>query len=131
MPNIQYEDKAPIDIRKYEAKHGKQLPTPAGYHLLIALPEVKEKTDGGIIIPEERRDAESAASIVGYVLDMGPDCYLDKSKFPSGPWCKRKDWILMSAYAGTRLKIWDKEFRIINDDSVEGVIENPSGVARV
>jgi co-chaperonin GroES (HSP10) len=119
---IQYSTETP--------KSGKQLPDPSGFRLLIALPEVEEKTEGGLYIPDERRDAESVASIVGFVLEVGPDAYADEERFPNGPWCKQGDWIVMRAYSGTRLRIHGKEFRIINDDSVEAVIDDPRGVVR-
>ena len=119
---IQYSTETP--------KSGKQLPDPSGFRLLIALPEVEEKTEGGLYCPDERRDAESVASIVGFVLEVGPDAYADKERFPNGPWCKQGDWIVMRAYSGTRLRIHGKEFRIINDDSVEAVIDDPRGVVR-
>jgi chaperonin GroES len=119
---IQYSDEVP--------NKAKALPKPTGYRLLIALPDVEEKTDGGLYIPDERRDAESVASIVGFVLKSGPDAYSDESRFPNGPWCEEGDWIVMRAYSGTRVKIHGKEFRLINDDSVEAVVEDPRGVVR-
>lgn len=122
---IQYNNEVPE-----ESKKPTQLPDPSGYRLLIALPEVEETTEGGLYIPGERRDAESVASIVGFVLKAGPDAYADKDRFPHGPWCKEGDWIVMRAYSGTRLRIHGKEFRIINDDSVEAVVDDPRGVVR-
>ena len=119
---IQYSSEKPREVT--------QLPEPSGFRLLIALPEVEETTEGGLYIPDERRDAESVASIVGCVLGLGPDAYADKDRFPNGPWCKEGDWIVMRAYSGTRLRIHGKEFRIINDDSVEAVVDDPRGVAR-
>ena len=119
-----------IQYSSDEPRSASQLPEPAGYRLLIALPEVEETTEGGIYIPDERRTAESVASVVGYVMKAGPDAYSDEKRFPNGPWCKEGDWIVMRAYSGTRLRIHGKELRIINDDSVEAVIEDPRGVAR-
>lgn len=119
-----------IQYSKDEPRNASQLPEPSGYRLLIALPEVEETTEGGIYIPEERRAAESVASVVGYVMKSGPDAYSDEKRFPNGPWCKDGDWIVMRAYSGTRLRIHGKELRIINDDSVEAVIEDPRGVSR-
>jgi|TARA_S200002703_G_scaffold28737_1_gene24536 co-chaperonin GroES (HSP10) len=107
-----------------------QLPEPSGFRMLIALPEVSESTESGIYLPDERRNAESVASIVGFVLKQGLDCYADKDRFPNGPWCKEGDWIVMRSYAGTRLVIHGKEFRLINDDSVEAVVEDPRGISR-
>ena len=120
-----------IQYSTEEPRKAKALPEPSGYRLLIALPEVEETTPGGIYVTDERRDAETVASVVGFVMKAGPDAYEDKGKFPNGPWCKEGDWIVMRAYSGTRLSIHGKEFRIINDDSVEAVVEDPRGVARV
>jgi len=108
-----------------------QLPAPVGYSMLIALPKLKKETDAGIILTDERANAESVASIVGYVMKQGPDCYSDKKRFPSEPWCKEGDWILMRSYAGTRFTLHGEEFRLINDDSIEAVVEDPRGIARV
>lgn len=126
-PSIGYENTKPVKVTGEKAK---MLPEPTGFKMLVMLPEVREKTEGGIVLPDERRNAESVASIVGFVLRQGPDCYQDKSRYPNGPWCKEGDWIVMRAYCGTRLTIHGKEFRLINDDSVEAVVENPMGVAR-
>lgn len=111
-------------------RKAKQLPEPSGYRILIALPEVKQKTDGGIIRPDELRQKEQQASTLGFVLKMGPDCYADKERFPNGPWCKEGDWVLIRAYAGSKVKIHGKEFRLINDDTVEAVVEDPTGYER-
>jgi chaperonin GroES len=107
-----------------------QLPQPAGFKLLIALPELEEKTDSGIYLPEQVREKESLATVVGFVLKMGSLAYKDPTKFPDGAWCKEGDWVLFRAYSGTRIKIHGREFRIINDDTVEGVVEDPRGIAR-
>lgn len=107
------------------------LPRPCGYKLLIALPEVKETFDSGIIKPDQMRRQEEIATVVAVVLDMGPEAYKDKEKFPSGPWCKVGDYVLVRAYAGTRFKVYGKEFRLLNDDSIEGVVADPSGYSRV
>ena len=119
---IQYSNEVP--------RKAQYLPEPTGYRLLVALPDVEEMTESGLYIPDERRDAESVASIVGFVLKSGPDVYSDESRFPNGPWCKEGDWIVMRAYSGTRVRVHGKEFRIINDDSVEAVVEDPRGVTR-
>lgn len=107
-----------------------QLPEPSGYRLLIALPDVEEKTEGGIYKPHETQHFERVSSVVGFVLRMGPDAYKDDDKFPSGPWCKVGDWVLFRAFSGTRIKIHGKEFRLLNDDSVEAVVDDPTGIVR-
>lgn len=119
-----------IKIPDGEAKGPTQLPQPAGFKLLIALPELEEKTDAGVYLPEQVREKESLATVVGFVLKVGSLAYKDPNKFPNGAWCKEGDWVLFRAYSGTRIKIHGREFRIINDDTVEGVVDDPRGIAR-
>ena len=107
-----------------------QLPEPKGYKILIALPEVEEKTEGGIIKPSEFQHEESIATVVGWVMSMGPDAYTNYARFPSGPYCQVGDWVVFRAFSGTRIKVQGKEFRLINDDTVEAVVEDPRGVER-
>jgi len=113
-----------------EKRKASQLPRPCGYVLLIALPEKEDKTEGGVYVPEDLRDREYTATISGMVLRMGPDAYGDKKRFPSGPYCKVGDWITMKSYTGDRLVIHGQELRLINDDSVRSVVEDPRGVKR-
>jgi len=107
-----------------------KLPDPKGYRLLIAIPEVSQKTEGGLYIPDERRNAEETASLIGYVLKVGSEAYADQGRFPSGPWCKKGDFVIFRSYSGTRFKVMGKEFRLINDDTVEAVVEDPRGYSR-
>ena len=65
-----------------------------------------------------------------FVVKLGPDCYKDATRFPSGPSCKEGDFVIVRPNSGTRLKIHGREFRIINDDSVEAVVEDPRGITR-
>tara|TARA_R100001510_G_scaffold56917_1_gene63497 strand:- start:84 stop:446 length:363 start_codon:yes stop_codon:yes gene_type:complete len=112
-------------------KKASQLPKPQGYRLLIALPEISDTTDGGIIKhTADTKKAEEVASVCGYVLELGPDAYKDQNRFPNGPYCKKGDWVIVRPYSGTRISIHGKEFRIINDDTVEAVVEDPTGVVR-
>ena len=67
---------------------------------------------------------------MGQVVAMGESAYQDSARFPNGPWCQVGDVVLIRSYAGTRLKIGDTEFRVINDDTVEAVIKEPSIVER-
>jgi co-chaperonin GroES (HSP10) len=97
---------------------------------LIAVPEISEKTDGGLIRPDQLVKAEETASIVGFVVKTGPDAYADLNKFPNGPWCKDGDFVIFRSYSGTRFKVLGKEFRLINDDTVEAVVEDPRGYSR-
>lgn len=112
-----------------EAK-ARQLPKPSTYHLLCALPEVEEKTEGGIIKSAQSIHFEEVLSCVMFVMDMGPDAYKDEKRFPSGPSCKVGDFILVRPNTGTRVKIHGQEFRIITDDAVEAVVDDPRGIKR-
>lgn len=107
-----------------------KLPEPSGYRLLIAIPEVSEKTEGGVYMPEQLKKAEETASVIGFVVKAGPDAYADPSKFPTGPWCKEGDFVIFRSYSGTRFKVMGREFRLINDDTVEAVVEDPRGYSR-
>ncbi len=107
-----------------------KLPTPTGFHLLIATPEVKQATAGGVILPDGHRDREGTAAILGLVLAVGPDAYSDTSRFPNGPWCKEGDWVIFRSYSGTRVKYGKQEFRLINDDTVEAIVADPVGWSR-
>ena len=108
----------------------KQLPDPSGYRMLCAIPEVDAKFDSGLLKADITVHYEELLTTVLFVLKMGPDCYKDATRFPSGPWCKQGDFILVRPHSGTRLKIHGREFRIINDDSVEGIVEDPRGISR-
>ena len=102
---------------------------PQGYHLMVEMVEAKKKI-GSIHVPEERKRLEDTASPIAKVLAMGPDAYQDKQKFPSGPWCKVGDNILMRSYSGTRIKFGQRDIRFINDDSVEAVVIDPESIER-
>jgi len=118
----------------YEAANeekAKVLPKPSGYHILVAIPEADKEHEGGILKADTTLAREEILSTVFFVVDMGPDCYKDEKRFPSGPWCKQGDFILARPNTGTRLKIHGREFRIINDDSVEGTVDDPRGITRV
>jgi co-chaperonin GroES (HSP10) len=107
-----------------------RVPLPVGYKMLLALPKVEEKTSGGVYKTDDQVKREEVASVVAYVLKQGPDCYNDPKKFPTGAWCKEQDWVIIRPYAGTRVKIHGQEFRLINDDAIEAVIDDPSGFER-
>jgi len=113
-----------------QEEKAKQLPEPATYHLLCVLPEIDENFDNGIVKANQTMHFEEVMSPVLFVVKMGPDAYADKTRFPSGPSCKVGDFILVRPNSGTRVKIHGREFRIINDDSVEAVVEDPRGISR-
>jgi co-chaperonin GroES (HSP10) len=115
---------------KSQEEKATQLPKPSGYRILCAIPEAEEAYDSGIIKSDETRRHDELLTTVLFVVDIGPDCYQDKTRFPNGPWCKQGDFILVRPNAGTRLVIHGREFRIINDDSVEAVVLDPRGIKR-
>ena len=127
-PDEQIEE---IQLDESNARKASQMPKPKGYKILIALPEPDEKTDGGIIKSRQTMYNEEVGSIVGFVLDMGSDAYANLDRFPTGPFCKKGDWVVMRSYSGTRFLVHGKEFRLINDDSVEAVVEDPRGLVRI
>lgn len=123
-----------VDLSAIMDKSGqekaKQLPKPSGYRILCAIPEAEDAFDSGILKSDETKRHDELLTTVLFVVDLGPDCYQDKTRFPNGPWCKKGDFILVRPNAGTRLVIHDREFRMINDDSVEGTVDDPRGIKR-
>jgi co-chaperonin GroES (HSP10) len=119
-----------VSFTATDEEKGKQLPKPSGYHILCAIPEREKEYESGILKADTTLHAEEVLSTVFFVVDMGPDCYKDEKRFPTGPWCKKGDFILARPNTGTRLKIHGREFRIINDDSVEGIVDDPRGISR-
>jgi co-chaperonin GroES (HSP10) len=118
------------DITEDSQQEATQLPEPTGYRMLCALPEVEDKFANGLFKPDSLAKIEEFSTVVLFVLKMGPDCYKDAAKFPTGTWCKEGDFVLVRAYSGTRFKIHGREFRLINDDTIEGVVQDPRGYSR-
>jgi co-chaperonin GroES (HSP10) len=121
------EDKKVLDPETIEEQRS-QLPEPSGWRLLVLPFTPKEKTKGGIIIAQESLEKLRIATNCGYVIKLGPLAYHDKEKFPTGPWCKKGQWVIFARYAGSRLPIEGGEVRLLNDDEVLGTIENPESV---
>ena len=122
---------AQIETESEKTRTANQLPDPTGYKILIALPEPDKEFEGGILKANKTLQDEEIGSIIGMVLKVGPDCYKDPQRFPSGPYCKEGDWIIMRSYSGTRFKVESEEFRLINDDTVEAVVDDPRGFTRL
>jgi len=117
-------------LNKKDEEKATQLPKPSGYRILCAIPEAEKEHDGGILKADETMRFEELLTTVLFVVDLGPDCYANKDKFPTGPWCKKGDFVLVRPNVGTRLVIHGREFRIIYDDTVEGVVDDPRGIKR-
>jgi hypothetical protein len=107
-----------------------QLPKPSGYHILCAIPETDKEYESGLVKADETIRIEEVLTTVLFVVDLGPDCYKNKDKFPTGPWCKKGDFVLVRPNSGSRLVIHNREFRMINDDTVEGTVDDPRGIKR-
>lgn len=117
-------------LNKEAEDKARQLPQPSGYRILCAIPEVEAEYESGLLKADQTINYEEKLATVLFVVDMGPDCYQDQTRFPTGPWCKRGDFVIVRPNAGTRLLIHGREFRLINDDSVESVVQDPRGIKR-
>ena len=105
-----------------------KLPQPTGWRLLVLPFKMKETTKGGLVLAETTLERQQVASQVGLVMAMGPQCYQDKERYPEGPWCKEKDWVMFARYAGSRIKIDGGEIRLLNDDEVLATIDSPEDI---
>jgi len=122
----------PVSVLPDSAEEkAKQIPDPATYHILCVLPEADDRYDNGLLKSGQTIQFEELLSPVLFVIKIGPDAFKDEKRFPSGPSCKTGDFILVRPNTGTRMKIHGQEFRIINDDSVEAVVQDPRGITRV
>jgi co-chaperonin GroES (HSP10) len=145
-PEVETEDEGdPIDITAAYVKEEERvmdptklpesalarMPQPTGWRILILPYRGSGKTKGGILMADETIERNSVATVVGYVLAVGPEAYADKTKFPTGPWCKKGDWVMIGRYAGARFRIEGGEVRIINDDEVIATIVDPADVLSV
>ncbi len=119
-----------IEATKEQVEKAKLLPEPKGYRILCAVPQVEEEFEGGLIKAEDTKKVEEQTTVVLFVVKMGDLCYADKERFPTGPWCKEGDFVLTRPYSGTRVVIHGREFRVIHDDTVEAVVQDPRGIRR-
>ena len=119
-----------VEKTQEEATKAKLLPEPKGFRILCAVPHVEEEFEGGIIKADDTKRAEEQTTIVLFVVKLGSLAYKDAERFPTGAWCKEGDFVLTRPYSGTRVIIHGREFRIINDDTVEAVVEDPRGIRR-
>jgi len=128
------EQKRKLKIEEQEAQEvvlEEQIPKPVGYRILIALPNIEETYgESGLLKSEKTMRDEYILSMIGVVLDMGEQAYSDTDRFPTGPWCERGNYVMFRANSGTRFRVGKQEYRLINDDSVEAVVDDPSKVTR-
>ena len=129
-PKIITPNKKLVGVKKSEPKkevtnEKAKLPQPTGWRLLVLPFRMNEKTKGGVLLGQETIERQQVASQCGLVLEMGPQCYTDKERYPTGPWCKKGDWVMFARYAGSRIKIEGGEIRLLNDDEILATIKSP------
>ena len=111
-----------------QKKEIEMVPNPTGYRIVLFPLKLDSKTKSGIILTDETVAESQITTNICKVLKVGPDAYKDKDKFPTGPWCKTDDWVLITRYAGSRIRIDGGELRIINDDEILAVIDDPRDI---
>ena len=117
-----------LDPDNIDGDIAEKLPRPTGWRILILPYLGAERTKGGVILSDQTREREQLATVCGYVVATGPDAYGDTNKFPEGPWCKKGDWVIFARYAGSRLKIDGGDLRLLNDDEILAIIQDPTDI---
>ena len=117
-----------FDVENLDENVAARIPKPTGWRIILLPYRGAEKTKGGIVLSDQTREKQQITTTCAYVLDVGPLAYMDKEKFPDGPWCKKGDWIIFGRYAGARIGLDGGEIRIINDDEVLATINNPEDI---
>ena len=107
-----------------------QMPAPKGYKILCMVPQAEQRYENGLLKADTTITTEEHSTLILFVVKLGDMAYMDKDKFPTGPWCQEGDFVMVRAYSGTRFKIHGQEFRIINDDTVDAVTQDPRGITR-
>ena len=133
VPKIKISNNGLVGVKKSEQKkeiptEATQLPQPTGWRILVLPFKMKEKTEGGVLLGQDAVERQQVASQCGNVLAMGSECYGDKKRYPSGPWCKVGDWVVFARYAGSRIEIKGGEVRLLNEDEVLGTIQDPKSI---
>ena len=129
-PKIHLPNKELVGLKKSEEQkevtnEKAKLPKPTGWRMLVLPFRMDEKTKGGVLLGQETIERQQVASQCGNVLAMGPQCYMDKERYPNGPWCKVGDWVIFARYAGSRIQIEGGEIRLLNEDEILATVKNP------
>tara|TARA_R110000824_G_scaffold28451_2_gene95609 strand:- start:1259 stop:1666 length:408 start_codon:yes stop_codon:yes gene_type:complete len=124
MPKHVWDKKSPAK----EKKELEKVPIPTGFRMVLYPLKLESKTTAGLHLTDETVEQSQISTNVCKVLKVGPDCYIDKSRFPNGAWCKEGDWVLITRYSGARIKIEGGELRIVNDDEILAVIDDPRDI---
>ena len=133
VPKIKLPNNDLVGVTKSEPKKeiptdSTQLPQPTGWRILVLPFKMKEKTEGGVYVGQEIVERQQVASQCGNVLAMGSECYQDKKRYSSGPWCKVGDWVVFARYAGSRIEIEGGEVRLLNEDDVLATVKDPTDI---
>ena len=116
------------EANRNKAPESIHLPKPTGWRVLVLPFQPKRVTKGGVHIADTAAERQHVATVCGLVLEVGPDCYRDKERYPRGPWCKKGDWVMFARYAGSRFKIEGGEIRILNEDEILATIQDPEQI---
>ena len=132
-PKIITPNKKLVGVKKSEPKkevtnEKAKLPQPTGWRMLVLPFRMNEKSKGGVLFANETVDKQQVASQCGNVLAMGSECYKDKDRYPTGPWCKVGDWVVFARYAGSRIEIDGGEVRLLNEDEILATVKNPEDI---
>ena len=125
LPNKDLVGLTRTESQKEVTNEKEKLPQPTGWRILVLPFKMNEKTKGGVIINESTLERQQVASQCGNVLAMGSECYKDKERYPSGPWCKVGDWVVFARYAGSRINIEGGEVRLLNEDEILATVKDP------
>jgi chaperonin GroES len=125
LPNKDLVGLTRTESQKEVTNEKEKLPQPTGWRILVLPFKMNEKTKGGVIINESTLERQQVASQCGNVLAMGSECYKDKERYPTGPWCKIGDWVVFARYAGSRINIEGGEVRLLNEDEILATIKDP------
>jgi chaperonin GroES len=132
-PKIHLPNKELVGLKKSEEQkevttEKTKLPNPTGWRILVLPFKMGEKTKGGVLLGQESLDRQQVASQCGNVIAMGDACYVDKERYPKGPWCKVGDWVIFARYAGSRIEIEGGEVRLLNEDEVLATVQDPTDI---
>ena len=128
LPNKDLVGLTRTESQKEVTNEKEKLPQPTGWRILVLPFKMNEKTKGGVIINESTLERQQVASQCGNVLAMGSECYRDKERYPTGPWCKIGDWVVFARYAGSRIEIEGGEVRLLNEDEILATVQDPTDI---
>ena len=101
------------------------LPHIPGFHILVRPISIKEKTKGGLLLPDSVRDDIAYLTTVGKVLVIGDDAYMDEGKFPNGPWCEAGNYVCYGKHTGQKFFYKGIKLLLLYDDQISMVVEDP------